>query len=219
MRITTGKYHNRKLHMPRGIRPTQDKVRKAIFDILGDVEGLSFLELYAGSGAVGFEGQDVRRDDPRQQKRRPEPLCDRPEPGPPGEGIGRPERLPPAGRQIAWKPGCNAAAVVSHQPGSSQLGPPPRPPPPLSPRDKTVGASSGRERGCRASSTLFLRQQAPYPRNACLPASLPPCLQASLPRLRAPHSARPHGWQFGWHTHGEGGTKLGFTVIFLPAPI
>ena len=55
MRITTGKYHNRKLHMPRGIRPTQDKVRKAIFDILGDVEGLSFLELYAGSGAVGFE--------------------------------------------------------------------------------------------------------------------------------------------------------------------
>jgi len=41
--------------MPRGIRPTQDKVRKAIFDILGDIEGLSFLELYAGSGAVGFE--------------------------------------------------------------------------------------------------------------------------------------------------------------------
>lgn len=55
MRITTGKYHNRKLFMPKGIRPTQDKVRKAIFDILGDVEGLSFLELYAGSGAVGFE--------------------------------------------------------------------------------------------------------------------------------------------------------------------
>ena len=55
MRITTGKYHNRKLFIPRGIRPTQDKVRKAIFDILGDIEGLSFLELYAGSGAVGFE--------------------------------------------------------------------------------------------------------------------------------------------------------------------
>ena len=55
MRITTGKYHNRKIHMPRGIRPTQNKVRKAIFDILGDVAGLSFLELYAGSGAVGFE--------------------------------------------------------------------------------------------------------------------------------------------------------------------
>ena len=55
MRITTGKYRNRKLHMPRGIRPTQAKVRKAIFDILGDIEGLTFLEIYAGSGAVGFE--------------------------------------------------------------------------------------------------------------------------------------------------------------------
>ncbi len=55
MRITTGKYRNRKLFYPRGIRPTQDKVRKAIFDILGDLSGLTFLELYAGSGAVGFE--------------------------------------------------------------------------------------------------------------------------------------------------------------------
>jgi 16S rRNA (guanine(966)-N(2))-methyltransferase RsmD len=55
MRITTGKYKNRNVLMPKGIRPTQNKVRKAIFDILGDIEGLSFLELFAGSGAVGFE--------------------------------------------------------------------------------------------------------------------------------------------------------------------
>ena len=41
--------------MPKGIRPTQDKIRKALFDILGDIAGLSFLELFAGSGAVGFE--------------------------------------------------------------------------------------------------------------------------------------------------------------------
>ena len=41
--------------MPKGIRPTQEKVRKALFDILGDIEGLSFLELFAGSGAIGFE--------------------------------------------------------------------------------------------------------------------------------------------------------------------
>ena len=41
--------------MPKGIRPTQNKVRKAIFDILGDVDGLFFLDLFAGSGAVGFE--------------------------------------------------------------------------------------------------------------------------------------------------------------------
>ena len=55
MRITTGKYRNRKLHMPKGIRPTQDKVRKAVFDILGNIDGLTFLEIFAGSGAVGFE--------------------------------------------------------------------------------------------------------------------------------------------------------------------
>ncbi|MDO8489005.1 MAG: 16S rRNA (guanine(966)-N(2))-methyltransferase RsmD, partial [Candidatus Omnitrophota bacterium] len=55
MRITTGKYRNYKIYMPRGIRPTQDKVRKAVFDILGDISGLTFLELYAGSGAVGLE--------------------------------------------------------------------------------------------------------------------------------------------------------------------
>lgn len=41
--------------MPRGIRPTQDKVRKAIFDTVQDLEGVSFLELFAGSGSVGFE--------------------------------------------------------------------------------------------------------------------------------------------------------------------
>ncbi len=55
MRITTGKYRGRIIEMPKGIRPTQEKVRKAVFDILGDIEGLSFLELFAGSGAVGFE--------------------------------------------------------------------------------------------------------------------------------------------------------------------
>jgi len=55
MRILTGKYKGRLLKMPKGIRPTQNRVRKAIFDILGDIEGLSFLELFAGSGAVGLE--------------------------------------------------------------------------------------------------------------------------------------------------------------------
>ncbi len=55
MRITTGIYKGRNLGMPKVIRPTQGKARKAIFDILGDIEGLSFLELFAGSGAVGFE--------------------------------------------------------------------------------------------------------------------------------------------------------------------
>jgi 16S rRNA (guanine(966)-N(2))-methyltransferase RsmD len=55
MRITTGQYKGRQLKVPKGIRPTQNKVRKAFFDILGDIQGLSFLELFAGSGAMGFE--------------------------------------------------------------------------------------------------------------------------------------------------------------------
>jgi len=55
MRIISGKYKGRIIKMPKGIRPTQDKVRKALFDILGSMEGLAFLELFAGSGAVGLE--------------------------------------------------------------------------------------------------------------------------------------------------------------------
>ncbi len=42
--------------MPAGIRPTRNVLRAAIFDLLGhDLSGLSFLELFAGSGAVGLE--------------------------------------------------------------------------------------------------------------------------------------------------------------------
>ncbi|MFC1675133.1 RsmD family RNA methyltransferase [Candidatus Omnitrophota bacterium] len=55
MRIIAGKYKSRLIKAPKNIRPTQDKVRKALFDILGDVEGLIFLELFAGTGAVGIE--------------------------------------------------------------------------------------------------------------------------------------------------------------------
>lgn len=55
MRITTGIYKGRNIRMPAGIRPTQNVARKAVFDILGDIQGLSFIELYAGSGAVGIE--------------------------------------------------------------------------------------------------------------------------------------------------------------------
>lgn len=55
MRIIGGRYKSRRIRMPGYIRPTQGKVRKALFDILGNLEGCSFLELFAGSGAVGFE--------------------------------------------------------------------------------------------------------------------------------------------------------------------
>ncbi|MFA6142303.1 MAG: 16S rRNA (guanine(966)-N(2))-methyltransferase RsmD [Candidatus Omnitrophota bacterium] len=57
MRIIGGEYRSRVLQMPKGaeVRPTQDRVREAIFNILGDIAGKSVLDLYAGSGAFGLE--------------------------------------------------------------------------------------------------------------------------------------------------------------------
>jgi len=56
MKILGGKYKGRNFYMPAGIRPTQNVMRAAIFDLLGhDLSGLSFLELFAGSGAVSLE--------------------------------------------------------------------------------------------------------------------------------------------------------------------
>jgi 16S rRNA (guanine(966)-N(2))-methyltransferase RsmD len=57
MRIIGGEYKSRPIMMPKGvdIRPTQDKVREAVFNILGDISGKSVLELFAGSGAFGIE--------------------------------------------------------------------------------------------------------------------------------------------------------------------
>jgi len=55
MHIISGIYKGIMLKAPKGIRPTEDRVRKALFDILGELSGLSFLELYAGSGSVGLE--------------------------------------------------------------------------------------------------------------------------------------------------------------------
>jgi len=56
MKILGGKYKGRNFYMPAGIRPTQNVLRAAIFDLLGhDLSGLTFLELFTGSGAVGLE--------------------------------------------------------------------------------------------------------------------------------------------------------------------
>ena len=57
MRIIGGEFRSRLIEMPKGveIRPTQDKVRQAIFNVLGNVAGTNVLELFAGSGAFGIE--------------------------------------------------------------------------------------------------------------------------------------------------------------------
>jgi 16S rRNA (guanine966-N2)-methyltransferase len=56
LRVVAGRFKGHPLRAPRGAaRPTLDRVREAIFSMLGPVEGLDVLDLYAGSGALGIE--------------------------------------------------------------------------------------------------------------------------------------------------------------------
>jgi len=56
VRISAGRWKGRRLEVPPGARPTAARAREALFDILGErVAGARFLDLHAGSGAVGFE--------------------------------------------------------------------------------------------------------------------------------------------------------------------
>jgi len=57
MRIIGGEYRSRIIDMPKGadVRPTQDRVRESVFNILADVNGKKVLDLFAGSGAYGLE--------------------------------------------------------------------------------------------------------------------------------------------------------------------
>jgi len=58
MRVTGGIGRGQRLKVPTGsgVRPTSDKVKQALFNILGDrVIDASFLDLYAGAGGIGIE--------------------------------------------------------------------------------------------------------------------------------------------------------------------
>jgi 16S rRNA (guanine966-N2)-methyltransferase len=57
MRIVAGRHKGRRLRAPAGTgtRPTADRVREALFSILGPLDGRHVLDLYAGSGALGIE--------------------------------------------------------------------------------------------------------------------------------------------------------------------
>lgn len=78
MRIIGGEYRSRLIQIPKGgrTRPTKDRVREAVFNILvRKVGGSLVLDLYAGSGAMGIEAisRGARRavfveDDPRSVK-------------------------------------------------------------------------------------------------------------------------------------------------------
>jgi len=58
MRIIAGRFKGLRLISPRsgGVRPTSDRVREALFSVLGRaIEGSKVLDLFAGTGAFGFE--------------------------------------------------------------------------------------------------------------------------------------------------------------------
>src|SRR5712692_11171068 len=58
MRVIAGKYRSRTLRSLRGhmLRPTSDRLRETLFNILGPtVGGATFVDFYAGTGAVGIE--------------------------------------------------------------------------------------------------------------------------------------------------------------------
>src|ERR1700684_1624369 len=58
MRVIGGTYRSRRLIAPRGLatRPSSDRLRETLFNVLAPrIEGAIFLDLYAGSGAVGIE--------------------------------------------------------------------------------------------------------------------------------------------------------------------
>jgi 16S rRNA (guanine966-N2)-methyltransferase len=57
MRVVAGTHGGRRLSAPpgRAVRPTGDRVREALFAILGPLEGVRVVDLFAGSGALGIE--------------------------------------------------------------------------------------------------------------------------------------------------------------------
>ena len=58
MRVIAGKYRSRRLKAPSsvGVRPTSDRLRETLFNILGpSITDSLFVDLYAGTGAIGIE--------------------------------------------------------------------------------------------------------------------------------------------------------------------
>ncbi len=57
MRIIAGTHRGHTIHAPKGVdtRPTSDRVRENVFNLVGPVDGASVLDLFAGSGSYGLE--------------------------------------------------------------------------------------------------------------------------------------------------------------------
>ena len=56
-RVISGTAKGRRLKLVPGdtTRPIMDRVKESLFNILGDVQGMRWLDLYAGTGQVGIE--------------------------------------------------------------------------------------------------------------------------------------------------------------------
>ena len=75
--MIAGRWGGRRLHAPPGdaTRPTSDRVREALFSILGDrVADARVLDLFAGSGALGIEALSRGPRRPRSSTRAPAAL-------------------------------------------------------------------------------------------------------------------------------------------------
>ncbi len=56
LRISGGELGGRRIRVPKGnVRPTTERVREAVFSILGDISGSRVLDLFCGSGALAIE--------------------------------------------------------------------------------------------------------------------------------------------------------------------
>ena len=118
-------FKGRRLAAPRRARtrPTPDRVREALFSMLGPLDGLRVLDLYAGSGALGIEA--LSRGARRRRSSTPTPppcaRCART-----SSGSGRtagvcsgPTRCLPARRRPAWRPlglGPSATRLIDSRP-------------------------------------------------------------------------------------------------------
>jgi len=76
MRITGGSLRGRMVAVPPGIiRPSMDKMRESVFACLGDIAGLSFLDIFSGSGIIALEAAsrgaiDIEAVEQDKQKRK-----------------------------------------------------------------------------------------------------------------------------------------------------
>jgi 16S rRNA (guanine966-N2)-methyltransferase len=116
MRIVAGTARGRPLLTPRvkGIRPTADRVRESVFNVLGQwMDGLKILDLYAGTGALALESLSrgarsaVLVDDDRQATR----LCRQN-----ADALGFSGRV-----EILAMPVARAAAVLAQQQATFDL--------------------------------------------------------------------------------------------------